>query len=89
MIEKNELHKLIHSLTPNEKAYLKKFAYKSKNDAENPYLLLFEAILKQEEYDEEALKKKLKYTKLINNFSAAKELFIRFNYYNFFCHSGK
>jgi hypothetical protein len=50
---------------------------------------LFEAILKQEEYDEEALKKKLKYTKLINNFSAAKKLFIRFNYYNFFCHSGK
>jgi len=72
MSEKNELHKLIHSLTPNEKAYFKKFAYKSKNNQENPYLLLFDAILKQDEYDEETLKKKLKNTKLINNFSAAK-----------------
>ncbi len=72
MSEKNELHKLIHSLTPNEKAYFKKFAYKSKNEKENPYLILFDAILKQQEYDEEALKKKLKGTKLINNFSAAK-----------------
>ena len=36
MSEKNELHKLIHSLTPNEKAYFKKFAYKSKDDKENP-----------------------------------------------------
>jgi hypothetical protein len=66
------LHKLIHSLTPNEKAYFKKFAYKSKDDKENPYLVMFDAILKQDEYDEEALKKKLKNTKLINNFSAAK-----------------
>jgi hypothetical protein len=72
MSEKNDLHKLIHSLTPNEKAYFKKFAYKSKDDKENPYLLMFDAILKQDEYDEEALKKKLKNTKLINNFSAAK-----------------
>jgi hypothetical protein len=51
------LHKLIHSLTPNEKAYFKKFAYKSKDDKENPYLILFDAILKQDEYDEEASKK--------------------------------
>jgi hypothetical protein len=72
MSEKNELHKLIHSLTPNEKAYFKKFAYKSKDDKENPYLLMFDAILKQDEYDEDALKKKLKNTKLVNNFSAAK-----------------
>ncbi len=72
MSEKNELHKLIHSLTPNEKAYFKKYAYKSKIEKENPYLILFDAILKQQEYDEEALKKKLKNTKLINNFSAAK-----------------
>ena len=72
MSEKNDLHKLIHSLTPNEKAYFKKFAYKSKDDKENPYLVMFDAILKQDEYDEEALKKKLKNTKLINNFSAAK-----------------
>ena len=68
MSEKNELHKLIHSLTPNEKAYFKKFAYKSKDDKENPYLVMFDAILKQDEYDEEALKKKLKNTKLVNNF---------------------
>lgn len=72
MSEKIELHKLIHSLTPNEKAYFKKYAYKSKNDTANPYLVLFDAILKQVEYDEDALKKKLKNTKLINNFSAAK-----------------
>ena len=72
MSEKNELHKLIHSLTPNEKAYFKKFAYKSKDDKENPYLVLFDAILKQEEYDEETVKQKLKNTKLVNNFSAAK-----------------
>lgn len=72
MSEKSELYKLIHSLTPTEKAYFKKYAYKSKSDTENPYLLLFDAILKQSEYNEEALKKKLKHTKLINNFSAAK-----------------
>lgn len=72
MSEKNDLHKIIHSLTPNEKAYFKKFAYKSKSDNEKPYLILFDAILKQEVYDEDALKKKLKGTKLINNFSASK-----------------
>lgn len=72
MPEKNEIHKLIHSLTPNEKAYFKKFAYKSKNDSDNHYLQLFDAILKQDEYNEDALKKKFKHTKLINNFSATK-----------------
>lgn len=72
MSEKNELYKLIHSLTPTEKAYFKKFAYKAKREQENSYLQLFDAIVKQDEYNEKALKQKLKHTKLINNFSAAK-----------------
>ncbi|QQS27622.1 MAG: hypothetical protein IPM47_12080 [Sphingobacteriales bacterium] len=68
-----DLFDLIKTLTVTEKAYFKKYAYKQNTDAkDNPYLRLFDAIDKQEEYDEEKLVKKFSKEKFAQKFSAAK-----------------
>ncbi len=68
-----DLFDLIKALTVTEKAYFKKYAYKQNTDAkDNPYLRLFDAIDKQEEYDEEKLVKKFAKEKFAQKFSAAK-----------------
>ncbi|OWY20968.1 hypothetical protein C7N43_00565 [Sphingobacteriales bacterium UPWRP_1] len=68
-----DLFDLVKTLTVNEKAYFKKYAYKQQSDArENPYLRLFDAIDKQETYDEEKLVKKFAKEKFAQKFSAAK-----------------
>ena len=56
MTKKESLHSLIHSLTRNEKRYFKVFC-KASGKGQN-YLKLFEAIEKQETYDETAIRKK-------------------------------
>ena len=61
MTPSHDLFKLIKSLTPTEKAYFRKFSLFTKYKVrENVYLRLFEAIDKQNEYNEEKLKKKFK-----------------------------
>ena len=55
MPKKNNLFLLIQSLTKAEKRYFKLFA--ATNNANANYLLLFDAIDKQDEYDEQAIKK--------------------------------
>ncbi len=68
-----DLFDLIKALTITEKAYFKKYAYKQQTDTkENPYLKLFDAIDKQEVYDEEKLVKKFAKEKFAQKFSAAK-----------------
>src|SRR5688572_19832163 len=55
----DELFKLIHSLSTDEKGYFKKFA-KRHTTGGNIYLKLFDAINKQKEFEEKTLKKKFK-----------------------------
>ncbi|WP_299461497.1 hypothetical protein [uncultured Microscilla sp.] len=60
MSKKENLFLLIKSLTKAEKRYFKLFASSTKGDKQkhNNYLLLFEAIDKQESYDEAAIKQR-------------------------------
>lgn len=50
------LHALIHSLTQAEKRYLRVYASRHVVGEENQYMLLFDAIHRQESYDEAAIK---------------------------------
>lgn len=66
----NHLFRLIKSLEPSEKGYFKKFAQgygKTQN-----YLLIFDAIDAQEEYDEAALLHKFRKQSFVKQFSVAK-----------------
>lgn len=76
MAYNTDLFDLIKSLSPSEKAYFKKYGYKQssteKGVKNNPYLLLFGAIDKQEEYNESKLLKLFEKEKFIRNFSATK-----------------
>lgn len=71
MAANDQLHKLINSLTKNEKGYFRKVS-NSLGQQENNYLKLFDAIQAQESYDEAALKKKFASQKFVRNFSMAK-----------------
>lgn len=76
----DELHKLLHSLSQAEKRYVRIFASKHlKEDGNSNYLILLDAILEQEEYDEEALKTRLKKNKaLVRNLPSEKNYLYRF-----------
>jgi hypothetical protein len=50
------LHALIHALTQAEKRYLRVYASRHVVGEENQYMLLFDAIHRQDEYDEAAIK---------------------------------
>lgn len=68
----DQLHRLIHSMSKPEKRYFK--LYTSKNmagDAGN-YPILFDAIARQEEYDEELLLKKFKNQAFSDRFAITK-----------------
>lgn len=66
------LHKLIRSLTKQEKRHFKIFGARHTIGEQNTYVLLFDAIEKMKEYDEELLMKKFKGESLLNNFSITK-----------------
>ncbi len=53
-----DLFLLIKSLTKSEKRYFKLYASRHKGEEENNYVRLFDAIAKQDEYDEEEILKK-------------------------------
>lgn len=55
----DDLFKLIHSLTPEEKGYFKKFAKRHAEEG-NKYLQLFDAINAQEKFEETGLRKTFK-----------------------------
>jgi len=58
---KDDLFRLIKSLSKTEKAYFRKFSERHIIGDKNNYLRLFDAIDGQEVYDEKALLKKEKY----------------------------
>jgi hypothetical protein len=68
----DQLHKLIHSLNKQEKRHFKIFAGRHTIGDENNYVVLFDAIERMREYDEEALMKKFSKELFINNFSITK-----------------
>ncbi|MGB0929182.1 MAG: hypothetical protein ACPGVB_00305 [Chitinophagales bacterium] len=68
-----DLFDLIHSLTSQERAYFKRFASIHKKASDNTYLKLFDAILQQEAYDEQALKEQFRGYKVSQYFPRAKK----------------
>ncbi len=73
--QKLYLFQLIKSLSSSEKGYVKKYC--AKNGAGAAYLKLFDAVEKQVVYDEEAIKKRFKKEKFVNQFSVAKNYLIK------------
>ena len=68
----DNLHKLIKSMTKPEKRYFKVFSSRHVIGDQNNYQILFDAIDRQEDYDEEKLLKKFRNEAFINRFSIAK-----------------
>jgi hypothetical protein len=66
------LHRLIHSLSKQEKRHFKIFASRHTIGEQNNYVLLFDTIEKMKEYDEAVVLKKMKGESSPNNFSIAK-----------------
>ena len=66
----DSLHQLIRSLDSNEKRYFKMFS--ERHAGEKKYMLLFDAISKQTEYNEAALKKKFSKQSFVKQFAVAK-----------------
>lgn len=67
-----ELFKLIKSLNKQEKRYFKLFASRHVIGEENRYVILFDAIDRQAEYDEAKIKKKFKGQKFIKQLHVTK-----------------
>ncbi|MEZ4886995.1 MAG: hypothetical protein R3E32_19855 [Chitinophagales bacterium] len=72
MKSSNSLFELVKSLTPAEKRYFKVFAQRHVKGEENNYVLLFNAIDKQDVYDEAQLLKKMRVQLLVRHFSSEK-----------------
>ncbi|MFB0925750.1 MAG: hypothetical protein QMB65_10815, partial [Vicingaceae bacterium] len=72
MKRSEHLHQLIKSLSKSEKRSFKLFANRHTIGEKNNYIQLFDAIDKQENYDEAILIKKLKDKKLTDNLSSVK-----------------
>lgn len=68
----DSLFRLIKSLTKNEKGYFKKMAEALAGGGGSNYLLLFDAIDKQEEFDEAAIIKKYSTENFVKNLSVTK-----------------
>lgn len=66
------LHRLIKSLSKSEKRYFNLYSSRHTLGEKNNNLILFEAIDKQDEYNEEALLKQFKKETFINKFSITK-----------------
>lgn len=66
-----ELFELIHALNQTEKRYFKIFAGKN-SDADNVYIRLFEAIDRQNSYDEKALREKFRDEPFVKQLHVAK-----------------
>lgn len=59
MKSSSELHELLHSLSMNEKRHFKLLSQRHEGKEGNSYINLFDAIIEQPEYDEDALKANL------------------------------
>lgn len=68
----DNLHRLIKSLSKPEKRYFKIYSSRHTLGEQNNYQILFDAIGKQDEYDEDALKRHFAGQAFVNKFSIAK-----------------
>lgn len=68
----DDLFQLIHSLTRQEKRYFKLYASRHALNGENKYVALFDAIEKQAEYDEAAIKQQFEKETFIKQLHVAK-----------------
>lgn len=57
-VPRTDLHALIQSLSRTEKRYVKTYLLRHRDDADNQSVLLFDAVEKQVEYDEAAIRKR-------------------------------
>lgn len=72
------LHELIHSLAPNERRYFRLFALPGSGPGtDSNYMRLFEALLAQPQYDEDALRAQFAEEKLVHHLSAEKSYLYR------------
>jgi hypothetical protein len=71
----DSIFRLIKSMTRTEKRYFKRFS-SMHTSGENKYILIFDAINKMKEYNEEALIKKFKGESFVTNFSEIKKYLI-------------
>lgn len=62
----DDLFRLIKSLTKSEKGFFKKFAARNSPGGKSNYISLFDAIESMENYDDEALKKKLQHQPFVS-----------------------
>lgn len=72
MIVSEELFKLIHSLSQSEKRFFKIYASRHVIGEQNNYVLLFDEIVKQKSYDEEAIRIKFHGQAFMRRFPAVK-----------------
>jgi hypothetical protein len=72
MIPSKDLFELIKSMSQGEKTYFKKYSQLHTIGSENHYLLLFDAICKQRDYDESKVILKLKKYDFVRHFAVAK-----------------
>lgn len=70
---KDSVHELIKSMTKAEKRYFKLMASRHTIGEENNYVVLFDAIEKQDEYDEHAIFDYFKGKAFLNKFSISKK----------------
>lgn len=70
---KDSLHELIHSLSKSEKRYYKLYASRHVSSEDSTMLVLFNYIVRQPAYDEEALFRDFKGKALLNQFSTIKK----------------
>jgi hypothetical protein len=68
----DHLFQLIKSLNRSEKRYFSLYASRHTIGEKNNYVVLFEAIDKQKEYDEESILKQFKKEPFVNKFSISK-----------------
>ncbi|MCE3280915.1 MAG: hypothetical protein K0S44_3106 [Bacteroidetes bacterium] len=68
----NGLFKLIKSLNKSEKGYFKKYANFHVRNEQNNYTRIFDAIDRQNEYDEKKILKKFRNERFVNQFAVAK-----------------
>ncbi|MCC6690611.1 MAG: hypothetical protein IT235_03680 [Bacteroidia bacterium] len=68
-----QLFELIKSMSRSEKGYFKKYSSQNVIGGENNYITLFNAIEKQKEYNESAIKQKLKKERFIGHLAVLKK----------------
>jgi hypothetical protein len=72
MIASAELHNLVRSLSQSEKRFFKIYASRHVIGEQNNYVLIFDKIASQKEYDEEAIKREFSGLRFMARFPAVK-----------------